>query len=587
MAKTIVALDIECYTNYFLAIFKSTKGKMHKISMLNDEIEGDIATINTILQRHQIVTFNGDGYDLLILSAFLQGYSNDRLKDLSDSIIVDNIPRWDVNTYYPDLIIRKCDHIDLMGVTPLQASLKTYGCRIHSPKLQDLPIHPSAIIRPKQAELLEKYCENDVDVTLQIYKELLPQINLRAEIGNLYNMDMRSLSDAQIAERAIRSELQEAGVDVHKRTEPVPPWKYEMPDFITFESDELLAVYHQVCSATFTINDKGYAQLPDELDQVIEYAGAKYKLGIGGLHSQEKKQVIVPTGDQIMGEYDVASMYPSIILGQNLYPYHLDPKFCDVYRDIFNRRIAAKHAGDKVTADTLKIVLNSSYGKFGSKYSFLYAPELLVQTTLSGQLALLMLIERVTLAGAKVVSANTDGIVVLMDRCEKPHIDSICDKWTEDTTYVLEWTEYDRIYSRDVNSYLAFKGNEIKTKGAYEYGSIRKGYANAVCLDAVVAYLRDGTPIADTIRSTTDITAFLTMRGVKGGGKWREEPLGKVVRWYMSTDGEPIRYISNDNKVAGSDGAKPLMDLPDTLPGDIDYDLYIVKAEKLIKDLGL
>ena len=47
----------------------------------------------------------------------------------------------------------------------------------------------------------------------------------------------------------------------------------------------------------------------------------------------------------------------------------------------------------KTTSDTLKICVNGSFGKLGSKFSFLYAPELLIQTTMTGQLALLMLIE--------------------------------------------------------------------------------------------------------------------------------------------------------------------------------------------------
>ena len=60
----------------------------------------------------------------------------------------------------------------------------------------------------------------------------------------------------------------------------------------------------------------------------------------------------------------------------------------------------------KVQTDSLKISVNGSFGKLGSKYSALYAPDLLIQTTVTGQLALLMLIERLHLAGVRVISAN-------------------------------------------------------------------------------------------------------------------------------------------------------------------------------------
>lgn len=587
MTKRIVALDIEVYRNYFLVFCKSPDGRIYNVYTLNDVTYGDKSVIETILKKHRIVTFNGNNFDLPILSAWLNGAKCSELKDMSDTIINKNLNRWQLTKYFPTLRTKSCDHIDLIGVTPLQASLKTYGCRIHSKRLQDLPIHPDQLISDNDAILLSRYCENDVDVTLQIFSELSPQIKLRSDIGREHNQDMRSLSDAQIAEAVLRTELQAGGVQVEKRETPVEPFKYNMPSFIQFKSPEFKAVQKLVQDAVFTVNDAGYAQLPDELDKAIQFAGAKYKLGIGGLHSQEKKQVVIPTTKQLMGEYDVASMYPSIILGQNLYPDHLGSKFCDVYRDVFNRRIEAKHTGDKVTADTLKIVLNSSYGKFGSKYSFLYSPELLVQTTLSGQLSLLMLIEQMTEAGAKVVSANTDGVVVLFDKSEQEVIQNVADKWTERTSYVLEWTGYTAMYSRDVNSYVAFKGREVKTKGAYEYGSIRKGYAAEVCIDAVIDHLRDNVPVADTVRKCTRVESFLTMRGVRGGAVWQGDELGKVVRWYVGTDGEPIRYRTNGNKVAGSDGAVPMMELSNTIPNDVDYDWYIDRANKLLKDLGL
>jgi hypothetical protein len=44
-------------------------------------------------------------------------------------------------------------------------------------------------------------------------------------------------------------------------------------------------------------------------------------------------------------------------------------------------------------ADSLKITINGSFGKLGNYYSALYAPDLMVQVTVTGQLALLKLIE--------------------------------------------------------------------------------------------------------------------------------------------------------------------------------------------------
>ncbi len=68
--------------------------------------------------------------------------------------------------------------------------------------------------------------------------------------------------------------------------------------------------------------------------------------------------------------------------------------------------------------------------------------------------------------------------------------------------------------------------------------------------------------------------------------------LGKVIRWYYAV-GETgaLHYrVTNDkgnrNKVPSSDGARPLMDLPDEMPSGIDYERYIREANDILKDIG-
>jgi hypothetical protein len=65
-----------------------------------------------------------------------------------------------------------------------------------------------------------------------------------------------------------------------------------------------------------------------------------------------------------------------------------------------------------------------------------------------------------------------------------------------------------------------------------------------------------------------------------------------VVRYIWSKDGDPIFYkkahptTGNFKKVSKSDGCRPVMTLPEVLPGDIDYERYVVAAEELLKDIG-
>jgi hypothetical protein len=84
-----------------------------------------------------------------------------------------------------------------------------------------------------------------------------------------------------------------------------------------------------------------------------------------------------------------------------------------------------------------------------------------------------------------------------------------------------------------------------------------------------------------------NVRQFVSVRTVKGGGLWRGEYLGKVVRWYYATDGDPIISKLNGNKVATTDGARPMMELTDTLPVDTDYARYIAIAAEIILTLGI
>jgi hypothetical protein len=76
---------------------------------------------------------------------------------------------------------------------------------------------------------------------------------------------------------------------------------------------------------------------------------------------------------------------------------------------------------------------------------------------------------------------------------------------------------------------------------------------------------------------------------VTGGAIWRGESIGKTVRYYNSSEisqDECLIYAVNGNKVPTTSGCRPMMDLPDELPSDIDYDFYIESAYDLLKATG-
>ena len=202
-----------------------------------------------------------------------------------------------------------------------------------------------------------------------------------------------------------------------------------------------------------------------------------------------------------------------------------------------------------------------------------------------------MLIERMEAAGIPVVSANTDGIVVHMLRSKRADLDQVVWDWLLDTSFVLEETEYRLLAQRDVNSYVAVRTDgKAKRKGLMGITGLAKNPVFPIVAEAVVRFLAEGTPLVDTISAERDLRAFLAARRVTGGAVWRGEALGRVARWYLSSEvprEEALAYAKNSNKVPDSGGGRPCMVLPEVFPQDVDYRRYVAMAEEMLVDLGV
>ena len=588
----MVILDTEVYKDYFLlCVLELDTGKTRRFEMYEGKAF-DVETVTKLMQKYTTVSFNGINFDLPILVAALAGCSCAQLKAICDEIIVSRVPGWQIYDRH-SLNRPVWDHIDIIEVAPGSGSLKIYGGRLHTPTLQDLPITPESSITPEMRQQLCDYCINDLAMTADLYKALAPTIALRAQMSKEYGVDLRSKSDAQIAETIIKFEMNKLTAKTYRapNLEADFTFTYSNPKIIKFETQQLKDVYRRIRNDTFTLGGSGSVVMPEWLRNTrIEIGSTTYKMGIGGLHSCEKSQYVVAGEDELLSDFDVASYYPNIILQQKLAPDAFGRPFLDVYQAILDKRIKAKRAGDKVTAETLKIAVNGSFGKLGSKYSALYAPEMLIQTTITGQLALLMLIERFELAGGQVVSANTDGVVVLYKKELEQTIALIVWEWMLDTSFQLEESRYSALASRDVNNYIAIKQDgSIKCKGVFTSPGLSKNPDSEIIYHAVAQRVANDIPIETTIRDCTDIRKFLTLRRVTGGANWRGEYLGRAVRFYLSTSipiDECIHYSINGNRVAKSSGAIPLMVLPQTFPTDVDYDAYIAMANEALVEVG-
>lgn len=644
--------DTECTVNYWLVKFMVPDGTMYSFDIHDDKPEPlNIAAIQWFIENFTICGFNSLNYDIPMLSLAMAGASPAQLHQANDAIILSGLKAWDFYRVYNVDQPRGLDHVDIMEVAPgVRIGLKAYMGRMHAPTIQDLPFVPGARLNAYEREETDLYCGNDLFGTRMLRETCSERLALRDEIGEEYGVDVRSKSDAQTAEAVIKSKL---GFTPEKRIVPHGyTFKYEPPPFIRFCTPLLQEVFATVCAADFVVYDvdqmrsgdmeelygpdgkkiKTGVKLPAQLKAMkINIGSSSYQFGIGGLHSREQKtQHHTKLGVCTVREDDVRSYYPSIILGLQMFPQQLGPRFLEIYDHEYVDRLRAKTISDdesqpkdvrkkaKNKSNGKKIFLNGVFGKLLSKYSIMFAPELGIRVTITGQLCILMLIEMLECCGISVVSANTDGIVTNCPAGKEWLRDSTIAYWEKITSLEMEQNYIKSIYSRDVNSYIAFGlDGKIKRKGAFSESGVLVPSAGVhpdrdICADAVTEYLRTGKRLEQTIGECRDIKQFLTIRGAKGGGVYypkslgpREKVvaedgavfLGKTVRWYFSTTSDDHLYtmpktnehgkLVRGSKIAGSEKARPCMTLPETFPEDVDYSHYIADAVKMLSTLGV
>ena len=626
-AGSVFIFDAEVYVNFFYVAFKCVSkgpyyGKFYAFER-SPACDFNEAQLGWMLWRFCIVGFNSFNYDLCILELAMKGATCEELKIASDYIIKGNNTRYDFQREYK-MKIPNYNQIDLIEVAPLKGSLKLYAGRLHSPMMQDLPFHESTVLTAEQAGIIRPYCCVDLNNTEILFDQLAPEIQLRIEMSEEYGVDLRSKSDAQIAETVICSEIKKLTGEYPTKSKYYPGHvlKYNKPDFIFFQTPMLQNLLEKVCEAEFVLSDGLKPIQPDSLTQVASFQIGKtfYTFGMGGMHSCEKNIAQFASEEIELADNDVESFYPRTILNQRLCPQHIGEVFLTVYEKIVNTRLDAKHQAsalkktDKVAAkrfkkiaNSLKIVINGSFGKLGDAYSRIFAPQLMLQVTLTGQLVLLMLIEALELIGIEVVSANTDGIVSKYPKSRREEVRNLIALWEEHTDYKTEETQYDAVYSQSVNSYIALKSGDegdpeasflderlgckvkgpLSEKGSALNSPLSTNPETLICSDAVLQYIKNGIPVEKTITECKDIRRFTSIRNVKGGAEKDGVYLGKVVRFYYpKAERGYLSYVSSGNKVAKTEAARPLMDLPAEFPDDINYHWYISKAKEMLRDVG-
>ena len=583
-----VYLDSECYPNYYAIGFLSGgKRKYYEIRGNSSFSMQQIQEIKQIMAEYVTIGFNSKEYDIPLLRVALTGVNTSMLKKASNKLIKKpkGVFAWQL---LEEAKIPQCPmmhHIDIFKVAPsVNTSLKTYAARMGFKKLQDLPYEPDAVLTEKQMDEIKEYCFNDIEVTEKLTYRLEKELELRYFFSKEYQVDLMSKSDSSIAETVFNVKYNIPYTD-KAYSYNKPYIQYEPPEYIKFTTPELISLFEKIKANQYKLNSEGKLI---NIPYTIKIGNTSYTIGVGGMHSKEKN-IHFSGSNKILADIDVVSYYPNIMINNQYIPSNYPKRFIDDYKKFYDERLAAKAVGDSIKSNTCKIILNGTFGKLGNMYSSLYAPNLLLNVTLTGQLSLLMLIEQLEQNNIAVLSANTDGILACAEATDEFVLKAIITKWEERCNFKTTFTNFKEIYKRSVNDYLAImKDGSVKTKGFLQDCSLRNNSIEVACRSAVINYLTENTPIEKTIESMSDdIRNFLIFKKSKDGAYYQGENLGKTARWYYGKNGDAI-LKGNGNKVQDSSGAVPLMEIPEQLNiANLDLEQYIKRSYKVLSSLGV
>lgn len=532
--------------------------------------------------------------------------------------------RWKYQVWFDSF-----DILTMLYSNKLRVGLKEIQVTMQYKNVQEFVCDWSKPLPIEDFDSMIDYNINDIESTSALLDRCKKDIDLRLAIEDEYGVKVLSKDGVNIGMKILTHKyLEKTGLtwwDIKDLRSPQAyiPLKDVILPFIKYDSPILKSVLDEMKTQVVSPGRKGY-------EKNFVFGGLRYTVGVGGIHSKNDPEIVIPAEDEMLIDIDVASLYPSMLIEYGFYPKHLGPEFLEVYSQIRSERIEAKHNGDKIKDSTLKLALNGLSGNLQNEHNFCYSPFAVMQIRINGQLLLLMLAEKLVELGCRIVQANTDGLFVLLKKSIYDKVNNVCREWEQLTKLTLEEDRFEAMYQYAINDYIAvkegytdirdrflageqivqkkktgelYKSTEqiqddyIKQKGMFiTKVQLGKGLTPKIIPEAVIKYFVDGIPVEDTIKGCKDIKKFLMAE--KTGKQWNveymKEDIQRTNRFYASTNGGYLwkwKQVDNAEKqyqnMLAASGVTLLNKFDDKPIEDrkINYRYYLRECYKIIEDL--
>lgn len=633
--KDVIIYDIETMQELFLVVcmVPGKAGKSFQVSRWKNELDKFVRYTEANPDAYW-VGYNNLRFDSQVVEWILRNHDN--WHELSNLEITARIAQkaadvihdanFDVFPEYREhelslkqLDLFKIHHYDNKN---RGVSLKRLEFEMDLENIEEMPIHHTKTNMTKEEiELTIDYCYNDVDATYEFYKITLGdtdhplykgdnRIELRQDIEEEFGIPCLNYSDSKIGDEMIKKfYCSEKGIEYKE----LPKKGYFrksidvkncIAKYVTFETTQLKDFLKKI--------NKMQLGLQDDFKEHIDFYGNVYSFMKGGLHTENKPKVFEADEEYEIIDWDVSSYYPAIIINNGKFPAHLGKEFLRGYKQMFDKRLelkplAKKDKRIKGIVGALKLAVNSVYGKSSDMQNWIYDRQLTMFTTITGELSLMMLIEKYETNDIHVISANTDGVTIMIKKDLIPLMHEINDWWSDLTQYELERTDYSKIIFSTVNDYLAIKTDgEIKKKGDFLTDfELHKNKSARIVPIALERYFVDGIPVDETIRNHSNLYDFCLRQKAtrsfhyEGTNRLTGEVTvyDKLIRYYISTDGEKILKVKNPEcqtraaAVSQVEAGEWLATVCNFLPknskvDNINYNYYIEKANRIITKIN-
>lgn len=317
--KPLVVFDIEIFINFFCCSFRNTETLEINTFEISQRIDNTKEFIRFLQNDVYFVGYNNIHFDNPIANYIIEFFDNDKyipfqktqsIFNLAQTIISDKTSKSWYRWKYADNF-RSIDLLTMMFSQNLRVSLKELQVTLMYPKVQEFVTNWKEALDITKFDEVIKYNHNDILSTEALInyedsegkKPIQNDLKLRLDIKKEYGIECLSKDGVGIGTEILKNKyLQLTGLswnDIKDLRSPAPyiALKDIILQKICYNTPLLQNLLNELKTKVVSPERKG-------LEIQFIYEGVKISVGVGGIHSINKPEIVKPEDDEVLLDTD-------------------------------------------------------------------------------------------------------------------------------------------------------------------------------------------------------------------------------------------------------------------------------------------